>query len=109
MSLAEQVASVLNTSECLETINLRMYSYYKDGDEGDLILNALSSGPSLATITNFDCSYNYQWFVEGKESNLERLTDAIRCMTALREVSLRWISLPDSAACDQLMEALIDN
>lgn len=40
---------------------------------------------------------------------MERLTDAIRCMTAVKEISLRWISLPDSAACDMLMESLVAN
>ena len=62
MALGAQVANVLNASDCLETVNLRMYSYFKDGGEGEVILEALCNSPSLANITTFDCSYNYIWF-----------------------------------------------
>ena len=62
IALGKQVANVLNASDCLETVNLRMFSYYKDGGEDEFMLEALRNSPSLANITTFDCSYNYIWF-----------------------------------------------
>ena len=74
-----------------------------------MILSALAKSPSLRKITHFSCSVNDSWFLEGKESNCELLCQAIRGMTSLQDLNLRYIQLSSESMAEQVVSAIVDN
>ena len=72
------------------------------------MLSALASSNSLPTITHFRCSWNHSWWSEGKESNVELLSDAIRAMTNLEYLNLSENRF-SSEASDKVMIAILEN
>ena len=87
LPLARLIATVLTQSTTLETVNFYHFSEYKDAGEGEVILTALKNSPCLPQIKTFRCSWNLSWFSEGKESNVELLTQALRNMTAVETIN----------------------
>ena len=79
-----------------------------DEGEGAVVLSALASSNSLPTITHFRCGDNRSWFDEGKESNAELLSDAIRAMTNLKYLDL-YESLLSTEALDKVVSAIVAN
>ena len=73
------------------------------------MLSALASSNSLPTITHFRCGYNWSWFSEGKESNVELLSDAIRAMTNLKYLNLSFSNFSTEAMCDKVVSAIVAN
>lgn len=104
MIFAEQAAYILSVNSSIEYLDFDMFNGFsknKDKGEGAVVVSALSKSKSLFTITHFRCSKNASWFsvvlqddeseiedVEGKESNVELLCDAIRVMSSLKYLNL---------------------
>ena len=90
MCLAQQAASLLATNSTINNLDFYMFSSkYSDAGEGGVIVSALASSNSLPTITHFTCGGNGPWFGgEGKEGNVDHLSDAIRAMTSLKYLNV---------------------
>ena len=73
------------------------------------MLSALASSNSLPTISHFRCRHNQSWFSEGKESNVELLSDAIRAMTNLRYLNLEHMALETEEMCDLIVNAIVES
>ena len=73
-----------------------------------MVLSALASSNSLPTITHFRCDPNKFWFSEGKESNVELLSNAIRAMKNLTYLNL-FDSRFSTEAADKVFSAIVAN
>ena len=63
VQLAEKVASILTLSSTLEYVELHMFTdEYKTSGEGNILLEALGTSPSLSQLTYFSCQRNDSWF-----------------------------------------------
>ena len=99
----------LATSSQIKYLDFQLYNCDKDEGEGAVILSALARSNSLPTISQFRCSRNHSWWSEGKESNVELLSDAIRAMKNLKYLNLYLSVFSTAAICDQVVSAIVAN
>ena len=109
MNLSQLRASILTTSSQITHLVLDNFRLSEDKAEGAEVLSALVSSTSLPTITHFRCHELFTWFSEGKESNVELLSDAIRAMTNLKYLNLSKSNFSTEAMCDKVSSAIVEN
>ena len=85
MSVAGLIREIIQNNPPLTHINLRHFSYNRDGNDsaGELILESLVNS-SICTIQNLSLGVNESWFKNGdtdREGAVEMLADVISNQT----------------------------
>ena len=105
---AQQMALILTKNSQITHLDLDCFSEDNDEGEGAVVLLALVSSNSLSTITHFRCGQNISWWDEGKENNVELLSNAIIAMTSLKYLNLFNSNFP-TEQCDKVVSAIVEN
>ena len=105
---AQKAEFLLTTNSQIEKLDFSYFSGNQDKGEGAVVLSALANSNSLPSITYIKCSQNESWWSEGKESNVELLSNAIRAMTNLKYLDL-YFSCFSSEAFTEIMNAIVAN